>query len=112
MTRFISTRYPSLRMPGIGVRFKDGAAEVTDPDVANRLAASTTTGVRLADGEALPAPTHDSDKEGGDGVPKAPAKSAPVETWRAHILATYDVDEAEVAEMTKAQLQQLAADDE
>ncbi|WP_435107798.1 SU10 major capsid protein [Nocardiopsis synnemataformans] len=52
----------------------------------------------------------DVEQDQGDGAPKRPAKTARREDWEAYILATYDVDPSEVADMTKAQLQELAAE--
>lgn len=127
MTRFVSTRYPQLRIPALRVRFRDGQAEVSDPGVAARLASWPTQGVGLAPGESLPnagsrqeereedTPTPDQTPDGdgqGDGgdEPKRPAKTAPKAEWMSYVLATYDVARAEVDGMTKGELMQLAED--
>ncbi|USY19720.1 hypothetical protein NE857_31575 [Nocardiopsis exhalans] len=125
MTRFVSTRYPQLRIPALRVRFRDGHATVKDPDVAARLASWPTQGVGLAPGESLPNaqekqeeddpnpnPDQTPDQTGNEqgGEPQRPAKTARREDWQDYILATYDVDADEAKDMTKAQLQTLDAD--
>ncbi|OLT27748.1 hypothetical protein BJF83_17330 [Nocardiopsis sp. CNR-923] len=58
-----------------------------------------------------PTPDMEDDQDDGTGddeAPERPAKSATVEAWREYILAVADIDEADVADMTKAQLQDLA----
>lgn len=38
MAKVTSSKYPELQLPALGVRFRDGVAEVDDPKVLDALA--------------------------------------------------------------------------
>lgn len=83
---FISTKYPELRVHGVG-RFKGGRFTASKPAEIERLRASRHMGVREADGELSPAPVDAVLKEafkaadGPDPQHSAPSRSASRAVW-------------------------------